>query len=139
MQFRLKNVGATYQRCMQFCFKGQIRRNLEVYVDDIIMKSRQSNNLITNLEETFANLILLNIKLNWKSAPLGSPGASSWGIASPCTASKQTPKRSQPSLKWGRLGVSRMYSGLWDASRPSSISCPDLENAGSPIQVVEKV
>jgi hypothetical protein len=64
MPFGLKNAGATYQRCMQFCFKGQIGRNLEVYVDDIIIKTRQSSRLITNLEETFANLRHFNIKLN---------------------------------------------------------------------------
>jgi hypothetical protein len=39
MTFALKNVGFTYQQCMQFCFKGQIRRNLEVYVDDIVVKT----------------------------------------------------------------------------------------------------
>jgi hypothetical protein len=39
MMFRLKNAGATYQQCMQFCFKGQIGHNLEVYVNDIIVKS----------------------------------------------------------------------------------------------------
>jgi hypothetical protein len=59
-----KECGATYQWCMQFCFKGQIERNLEVYVDDIIIKTRQSSRLITNLEETFANLRHFNIKLN---------------------------------------------------------------------------
>jgi hypothetical protein len=30
MSFRLKNAGATYQQCMQFCFKGQIGHNREV-------------------------------------------------------------------------------------------------------------
>jgi hypothetical protein len=40
MTFRLKNVGATYQRCMQFYFKGQIGCNLEIYVDDIVVKSQ---------------------------------------------------------------------------------------------------
>jgi hypothetical protein len=49
---------------MQFCFKGQIGRNLEVYVDDIVMKSRQSTNPITDLEETFNSLRRFNIKLN---------------------------------------------------------------------------
>jgi hypothetical protein len=33
--------GGTCQRCMQFCFKEQIEHNLEVYVDDIIIKTRQ--------------------------------------------------------------------------------------------------
>jgi hypothetical protein len=39
MLFGLKNTGATYQRCMQSYFKEQIGRNLEVYVDDIIVKT----------------------------------------------------------------------------------------------------
>jgi hypothetical protein len=41
---------------MQFCFKEQIGRNLEVYVDDIMTKSRKSDRLISDLEETFNNL-----------------------------------------------------------------------------------
>jgi hypothetical protein len=41
---------------MQFCFKGEIGCNLEVYVDDIVIKSQKSGNLISNLEETFNNL-----------------------------------------------------------------------------------
>jgi hypothetical protein len=40
MSFRLKNAGATYQRCIQFCFKGQIGCKLEVYVDNNVIKSR---------------------------------------------------------------------------------------------------
>src|SRR6185369_17003839 len=35
MPFGLKNAGATYQRMMQDCFKKQIGRNVQVYVDDI--------------------------------------------------------------------------------------------------------
>jgi hypothetical protein len=38
--FRLKNTGATYQWCMHSCFEGQIRHNLEVYVDEIVVKTR---------------------------------------------------------------------------------------------------
>jgi hypothetical protein len=39
MLFWLKNVGVTYQQYMQSYFKEQIRCNLEVYVDDIIIKT----------------------------------------------------------------------------------------------------
>jgi hypothetical protein len=38
MPFELKNMGATYQWCMQFCFKEQIGSNLEVYASDIVIK-----------------------------------------------------------------------------------------------------
>jgi hypothetical protein len=43
MPFGLKNVEATYQRCMQACLKEQIGRNIEVYVDDIVIKSTKAN------------------------------------------------------------------------------------------------
>jgi hypothetical protein len=49
---------------MQFCFKEQIGCNLEVYVNDIIVKSRKSSNLIFDLDETFNNLRQFSIKLN---------------------------------------------------------------------------
>jgi hypothetical protein len=51
---------------MQFCFKGQIGHNLEVYVDDIIVKCQKSGSLISDLEETFNNLRQFNIKLKPK-------------------------------------------------------------------------
>jgi len=38
MPFGLKNVGATYQRLMDRMFKYQIGRNMEIYVDDIVVK-----------------------------------------------------------------------------------------------------
>jgi hypothetical protein len=41
---------------MQFFLKGQIGHNLEVYVDDNVIKSRKSSSLISNLEEIFNNL-----------------------------------------------------------------------------------
>jgi hypothetical protein len=56
MPFGLRNAGATYHWCMQFFFKEQIGRNLEVYVDDITIKSRKSGIIISDLEETFNNL-----------------------------------------------------------------------------------
>jgi len=39
MPFGLKNVGTTYQRLMDKVFKEKIERNMEVYVDDMIVKS----------------------------------------------------------------------------------------------------
>ncbi len=53
MPFRLKNVGATYQRLMNKIFDAQIGRNMEVYVDDMIVKSKVPGNHITDLTETF--------------------------------------------------------------------------------------
>nr|GFC01973.1 reverse transcriptase domain-containing protein [Tanacetum cinerariifolium] len=39
MPFGLKNDGATYQRLMDKAFESQMGRNIEVYVDDLVVKS----------------------------------------------------------------------------------------------------
>jgi hypothetical protein len=73
MPFVLKNAGATYQRCMQACLKEQIDRNVEVYVDDIIIKAAKADSLLDDLRETFANLDRYNIILNLKKCSFGVP------------------------------------------------------------------
>ena len=64
MSFRLKNAGATYQKAIQMCLDQQIGRNVEAYIDDVVVKSKTSDELIANLEETFANLKKYRWKLN---------------------------------------------------------------------------
>jgi hypothetical protein len=64
MSFGLKNAGATYQRAIQFCFKRQLNKNVEAYVDDVVVKTRNSDMLIADLEETFASLREYRWKLN---------------------------------------------------------------------------
>ncbi|KAL0315001.1 UNVERIFIED_CONTAM: Retrovirus-related Pol polyprotein from transposon [Sesamum calycinum] len=44
MPFDLKNAGATYQRLVNNMFREQIRRNMEVYIDDIMVKSQKKEN-----------------------------------------------------------------------------------------------
>ncbi|GKV53008.1 hypothetical protein SLEP1_g59558, partial [Rubroshorea leprosula] len=56
MPFGLKNAGATYQKMVTIVFRAQIRRNLDVYVDDIVVKSLKADDHLTDLEETFNNL-----------------------------------------------------------------------------------
>ncbi|XP_073130049.1 uncharacterized protein [Henckelia pumila] len=64
MPFGLKNAGATYQRMMDRVFKNQLGRNVEVYVDDILVKSRTRDHFIPDLEETFGTLRRYGVKLN---------------------------------------------------------------------------
>jgi hypothetical protein len=64
MPFGLKNAGATFQRLMRKALGAQMGRNAEAYIDDIIIKTRESHTFIEDLEETFANLRKVNIKLN---------------------------------------------------------------------------
>ena len=56
MPFGLKNVGATYQRLVNQMFSKQIGRNMEVYVDDVLIKSKEEENHLDDLKETFGTL-----------------------------------------------------------------------------------
>jgi hypothetical protein len=56
MAFRLKNRGATYQKCVHTVLESQIGRNIEAYIDDIVVKPRKRGDLLSDLEETFGNL-----------------------------------------------------------------------------------
>ena len=58
---------------MQKCFREQISRNLEVYVDDIVVKTHVATQLIDDLEETFCNLRANHIKLNLEKCVFGVP------------------------------------------------------------------
>ena len=62
--FRSENAGATYQRCMLKCFGDLIGRTIEAYVDDFIVKSKWIDQLMDDLEQTFAKLRTNDIKLN---------------------------------------------------------------------------
>ena len=64
MPFGLKNGGATFMRMIQKCLLTQISRNVEAYMDDIVIQSRKGSDLRTDLAETFANLRRYDIKLN---------------------------------------------------------------------------
>src|SRR3954466_12301364 len=73
MPFGLKNDGATYQRMMQACVKEQIERNMQVYVEDIVIKTYNARMLLDDLRETFATLNKYIIKLNPKKCIFGVP------------------------------------------------------------------
>ena len=74
MPFELKNAGATYQRLVNKMFCKQIVRNMEVYVDDMLVKSKEEFAHLDDLKETFATLRKYKMKLN--------PSKRAFGVAS---------------------------------------------------------
>ena len=64
MPFGLKNVGVTYQRLVNKMFAQQIEQNVEVYVDDILVKSTREVSHLDDHRETFNTLRLYDMKLN---------------------------------------------------------------------------
>ncbi|GKC40331.1 reverse transcriptase domain-containing protein [Tanacetum coccineum] len=71
MPFGLKNAGATYQCLVDKAFQKQIGRNLEAYVDDLVIKSCMEQEVIRDVEETFRTLKKINMKLNPKKCTFG--------------------------------------------------------------------
>ena len=74
MPFGLKNIGATYQRLVNKMFSKQIGRNMEMYVDDMLVKSKEEIAYLDNLKETFTTLKQYQMKLN--------PSKCAFGVAS---------------------------------------------------------
>ena len=64
MPFRLKNASATYQRLVNQMFSKQIGRNMEVNVDDMLVKSKEAKTHLEDLQETFNTLRRYKLKLN---------------------------------------------------------------------------
>ncbi|XP_020235518.2 ATP-dependent zinc metalloprotease FTSH 4, mitochondrial [Cajanus cajan] len=64
MPFGLKNAGATYQRLMDKVFHRQIGRNMEVYVDDMVVKTISATDHAADLAEVFAQIRKHKMRLN---------------------------------------------------------------------------
>ena len=64
MPFGLKNAGAIYKRLVNQMFSKQIGKNMEVYVDDMLVKSKEAKTHLEDLQETFDTLRRYRMKLN---------------------------------------------------------------------------
>ena len=64
MPLGLKNAGATYQRLVNHMFRGLISNSMEVYVDDLLVKSKEQADHLTHLAEAFYILRRFWMKLN---------------------------------------------------------------------------
>jgi hypothetical protein len=73
MPFGLKKMGATYKHFMLTIFGDLIKQTVQAYVDDIVVKSKQTDNLVANLDEAFKCLRAKNIKLNLEKCIFGIP------------------------------------------------------------------
>ena len=64
MSFGLKNVGATYQRMMTRIFKEKIGNIVEIYIDDMVVKSKANQRHVGDLIEIFEILRWYRLRLN---------------------------------------------------------------------------
>jgi hypothetical protein len=71
MVFGLRNEGAKYQKSIQIILETQIGRNVEVYIDDVVVKLKKHGDLLDDLKETFDNLHKYKMMLNPKKCVFG--------------------------------------------------------------------
>jgi hypothetical protein len=133
LSFGLKNAGATYQRAIQACFKRQLNKNIEAYVDDMVVKTRNSDKLIADHEETFASLREYRGKLNPNKCVFGVQSGKLLGFIISHRIIKANPEKiyaitcmkAPTCIK----DLQKLKSGAWRLWTDSSRS---LENGGSP-------
>ena len=64
MSFRLKNVEATYQRLVTKIFRPFLGKTMEVYIDDMLVKSKERPDHTTHLQQAFELLKAYDMKIN---------------------------------------------------------------------------
>ncbi|XP_068497948.1 uncharacterized protein [Phaseolus vulgaris] len=102
MPFGLKNAGATYQRLMDKVFKEQIGKNLEVYVDDMVVKSSEIQKHLEDLEEVFAQIRKYNIRLNPEKCVFGVRGGKFLGFMLTNRGIEANPDKCEAIMQMGR-------------------------------------
>ena len=80
---------------MQACLKDQIGRNVQVYVDDIVIKTYKASTLLEDLRETFGALNHYRIKLNPKKCVFGVPAGKLLGYMVSARGVEANPEKVQ--------------------------------------------
>ena len=71
MPFDLKTTGSTYQQMMTKMFESQLGRNIEVYIDDMVIKSKVVSGHVGDLTSIFGILIKYKLRLNASKCSFG--------------------------------------------------------------------
>ena len=71
MPFRLKNVGSTYKRMMTRIFEPQLGKYIEVYIDDMVVKSKVDSKHVNDLGNIFGILRKHKLRLNASKCSFG--------------------------------------------------------------------
>ena len=95
MPFGLKNAGAIYQRLVNKMFNKQIGRNMEVYMDDMLVKSREELAHLDDLKETFTTLKQYQMKLNPAKCVFGVASGKFLGFMVSQRGIKENPEKVQ--------------------------------------------
>jgi hypothetical protein len=71
MTFGLKNAGATYQRAMNYIYHDLIGTLVEIYIDDVVVKSTSTEGHLGSLRQVFERTRRFGLKMNPKKCAFG--------------------------------------------------------------------
>ena len=71
MPFGLKNAGSIYQRMMTRMFDSQLEKNIDIYIDDMVVKSKVVSKHLEDLETIFEILWKYKLRLNASKCSFG--------------------------------------------------------------------
>ena len=80
MPFGLKNVGTTYQRLVTKMFRPLLGKTIEVYIDDMLVKSKEHPDHAEHLQEAFELIRTYDMKLNPSKYAFGVSTCRFWGF-----------------------------------------------------------
>jgi hypothetical protein len=100
MSFGLKNTGATYQKAIQKCLKTQIGKNVEAYVDDVVVKTTEEDKLMPTSQKPLPTYASSNGSSTQQSVSSVSLLDCSWASWSDTKASRPTQQTSTPCARW---------------------------------------
>jgi hypothetical protein len=80
MIFGLKNDGATYQRAMNLIFHELLENTVEVYIDDIVVKSAEFSSHVADLRKAFDKMRQYGLKMNPHKCAFGVPAGKFLGF-----------------------------------------------------------
>ena len=110
MPFGLKNVGATYQRLMTKIFKPLVGRTVEVYIDDIVVKSKTRGEHALHLQEVFHLLRKYGMKLNPSKCAFGISASKFLGFMVSQRGIEVSPDQVKAVMETPPPGAKKSYS-----------------------------
>jgi len=93
MPFGLKNAGATHQRLMDRVLAPMIGRNVQAYVDDMVITSQQREQHVADLEELFTTIAKYRLKLNLEKCVFGVEAGKFLGFLLPERGIEANPEK----------------------------------------------
>ncbi|KAL0409721.1 UNVERIFIED_CONTAM: hypothetical protein Sradi_1906500 [Sesamum radiatum] len=132
MQFGQKNAGATYQRLVDKIFRPQLGKNMKVYVDDMLVKSKNAQDHMEDLNKTFAVLRRYRLKLNHGKCAFGVSGGRFLGFMVTQRDIEANPDKIKAILDMGAPTNINEVQRLIGRITPSVDSSPNLPRRAYP-------